>query len=176
MSDKHPINHLQKQSLHYSYTMPSHFSTRPDPSNITGHKVLIFHSSQYRVAVNRIYARLSMFQGGLPLPPLSVLSGSCHPQTGHTHTVPVGSSYLREKTWKLAKQADMKFVLVAVWIDTGSRRGESKAVALFLWLTKDTWVYVQIIWGWNMSPTWLWYTFLTENCVSNQIKPLCYRQ
>lgn len=66
VSDQHLINYLQKQPLHQSKAMPAHISTKPDPSNITGHKVLIFHSSEYRLAINRIYTRLSMFQGGLP--------------------------------------------------------------------------------------------------------------
>lgn len=63
---KHLINHLQKQSLSQGRAMSSHISTQPDPSNITGHAVLIFHSSQYPLAVNRIYTRLSMLKGGLP--------------------------------------------------------------------------------------------------------------
>lgn len=66
MSDKHLINHLQRQPLHQGKAVPSHISTQPDPLNITGHKVLIFHPPEYRLAINRIYTRLSMFKGGLP--------------------------------------------------------------------------------------------------------------
>lgn len=66
MSDKHLINHLQKQPVRQGKATPAHVSTQPDPSNITGHKVLICHSSEYLLAVNRIYTGLSMLQGGLP--------------------------------------------------------------------------------------------------------------
>lgn len=68
MSDKHSINHLQKQPPRQGKAVPSHVSSQPGPSNITGHKVLIFHPSEYLLAINRIYTRLSMFQGGLPSP------------------------------------------------------------------------------------------------------------
>lgn len=74
----------RSQSVRQGKAMPSHISTQPDPSNITGHKILIFHSSQYPLAVNRIYTRLSMFQGSLSPPPLTVLPGYSHSQKGHT--------------------------------------------------------------------------------------------
>lgn len=60
------INHLQAHPLHQCEAVPSHISTQTHPLNITGHQVLIFHPSEYLLAVNRIYTRLSMFEGGLP--------------------------------------------------------------------------------------------------------------
>lgn len=133
MSDKHLINHLQKQPLHQGKAVPSHISTQPDPSNITGHKVLIFHSIEYHLAVNRIYTRLSMFQGGLPSPhsTAGIFSPSqeCTLETWRP-LAPVVTFYLREKTWKLTIQAKMKFVLAAIWTQTKSSRGESEAVSL----------------------------------------------
>lgn len=60
------INHLQTHPLHQGEAVPSHISTQTHPLNITGHQVLISHPSEYLLAVNRIYTRLSMFEGGLP--------------------------------------------------------------------------------------------------------------
>lgn len=73
-------------------------------------------------------------------PPLTVLPGSSNPQRGHTRCLPSISSsceYLpeRETTWKLTKQAKMKFVLAAVWTETKSSRGESVAVSLLYFPT-----------------------------------------
>lgn len=53
---------------HPSEATPSQISTRPERSDITGHIILIFHSSEYRLAVNRIYTSLSMSHGVLALP------------------------------------------------------------------------------------------------------------
>lgn len=66
MSDKHMINHLQLHPLHQSKDVPSHISTQTHPPNTTGHQVLIFHPSEYLLANNGIYTKLSMFEGGLP--------------------------------------------------------------------------------------------------------------
>lgn len=62
------LHTYRSSPLHQSEAMPSQISTRPEHPNITGHKLLIFHSSEYRLAVNRIYTLLSMSQGVLPSP------------------------------------------------------------------------------------------------------------
>lgn len=60
------MNHLQLHPLHQSEDVPSHISSQAHSLNITGHEVLIFHPSEYLLAINRIYTELSMFEGGLP--------------------------------------------------------------------------------------------------------------
>lgn len=62
------LHTYRSSPLHQSEATPSQISTRPEHPNITGHKLLIFHSSEYRLAVNRIYTLLSMSQGVLPSP------------------------------------------------------------------------------------------------------------
>lgn len=144
MPDKHLINHLQKQSLRQGKAMSSHISTQPDPSNITGHEVLIFHSSQYLLAVNRIYTRLSVFQGGLPSPYSTARIFRKEGILKAPRLAPVMIIYLREKTWKLTIQSRMKFVFAAVWAKTKSSMGESEDVFIFAfflqiskWLTTE---------------------------------------
>lgn len=140
MLDKHKINHLQKkQPLHQGKAVPSHVSTQPDPSNITGHSVLIFHSFEYRLAFNRIYTKLSMFQGGLPSP--CSAAGILSPLQEDTletwlPLAAVVTFCLREKTWKMTIMAKMKFALAAFWTKTKRSRGESEALSLFIILKK----------------------------------------
>lgn len=135
MLDKHMINHLQKQQpRHQGKAVPSHVSPQPDPSNITGHTALIFHSSEYRLAFNRIYTKLSMFQGGLPSP--CSVAGILSPLQEDTletwlPLAAVVTFCLREKTWKMTIIAKMKFVLAAVWTKTKSSRGESDSLTFY---------------------------------------------
>lgn len=78
--------------------MPSHTTTttslQPDLSKITGHEVLIFHSSPYPLAFNRIYTRLSRFKKASPPLRVALLSH----KEGTLRTCP--SSDRAVSTWK----------------------------------------------------------------------------
>lgn len=133
MSDKHLINHLQSQSLHQGKAVPSHISTQPNPSDITGHEVLIFHSSQYPLAVNRIYTRPSTSQGGLPCP--YATTGIFSPsERAHSklalHQLQLFVSTRERRLWKLTVRPRMELVSAVIWTETKSSRGESEAFFL----------------------------------------------
>lgn len=118
--------------LDQSEASSSQISSRPEHSDIIGHKLLIFHSSEYRLAFNRIYTLLSMSQGVLPSPSSDAKMFFFH--EGTLKICPAGAPlvplYLGETTWKLTTEEKMKFVLAALWTKTKSSRGKSQAVSL----------------------------------------------
>lgn len=146
MSNKHLINHLQEQCLRQGEAARLTFPLKRHPSNITGHSLLIFHSSPYPIAINRIYTRLSVFQGGHPslycISP-ALLALQCFQSCT--------STWMR-RTWKRTSSRTVMKAVEALKTQIKRNRGELQ----FYCLITDS--------KWSVTVTYTWF-FKVETCL-----------